>query len=232
MALPLYLAMTAAEMQENTPLPSKFAYMACHFSPYGTGLSNLPAWLPEGSMLILNDRTPICGHDSELICTQLWESIERWHCSSLLLEFQRPGCDEITILAEQLIRALPCPVGLSDAYAAEFSCPVFLPPPPLDEPLERYLAPWRNREIWLDAALDGLQLTLTTEGCKASPIPYPILSEGFIDEKLHCHYQIQTAADFAEFALWRIREDLDTLLAEAEKLGVTQAIGLWQELNG
>jgi len=232
MALPLYLAMTAAEMQENTTLPSDFAYMACHFSPYGTGLSNLPVRLPEGSILILNDRTPICGHDPDLICEQLADIIEAWQCSSLLLDFQRPDCEETAMLAEKIIAVLSCPVGLSAVYGKDLSCPVFLPPPPLNVPLGMFLAPWQGREIWLEAALDGLQLTLTAEGCKSSPIPCPILSDGFIDEKLHCHYQIQTGADFAEFTLRRTREDLNDLLTEAEALGVTQAIGLWQELNG
>lgn len=230
MALPLYLAMTAAEMQENTPLPSKFAYMACHFSSYGTGLSNLPKWLPEGSMLILNDRTPICGHDPELICNQLRECIERLHCSGLLLDFQRPDYEATAILSQNLISALPCPVGLSDAYAASFFCPVFLPPPPLDVPLERHLVPWQGREIWLEAALDGLQLTLTSQGCQAEPIPSPAFSGGFRDEALHCHYAIQSCADFAKFTLYRTREDLDALLEEATSLGISKAIGLWQEL--
>lgn len=231
MALPLYLAMTAAEMQENTPLPSNFAYMACHFSPYGTGLSNLPPWLPENSMLILNDRTPICGHDPALICSQLSDIIEQWQCSGLLLDFQRPGCEETAILAKHLVAVLPCPVGLSALYAESASCPVLLPPPPLDEPLECHLAPWSGREIWLEAALDGLRLTLTAEGCKATPIPFPALSGGFVEEQLHCHYQIQTYADRAEFILYRTLEDLNALLEEAESLGVNAAIGLWQELN-
>ena len=231
MALPVYLAMTAAEMGESTKLPSHFAYMACHFSPYGTGLSNLPKWLPENCMLTLNDRTPICGHDPALIAEELTKVIERRHCSSLLLDFQRPDCEEIAILARALIDALPCPVGLSAGYAKGFSCPVFLPPVPLDTPLASYLAPWQGREIWLEAALDGLQITLTSQGCKFSPIPYPSFSDGFMEETLYCHYQIQTGADFAEFTLYRTREDLNSLLEEAEILGVTSAIGLWQELN-
>jgi len=232
MALPLYLAMTAAEMQENTALPSIFAYMACHFSPYGTGLCNLPAWLPEGSMLILNDRTPICGHDPDLICDQLIGLTEAWHCSRLLLDFQRPDCEETAMLTGKIVAALPCPVGLSAAYAENFSCAVFLPPVPLDIPLQRYLAPWQGREIWLEAALDGLQLTLTAQGCKSDGIPYPALSGGFSDMRLHCHYQIRTDADRSEFMLYRNREDLDALLDEAEQLGVAASIGLWQELNG
>ena len=45
MGLPLYLAMTAAELSAAEALPRKMAYMACHFSLYGTGLSNIPEQL-------------------------------------------------------------------------------------------------------------------------------------------------------------------------------------------
>ena len=108
MALPLYLAMTAAEIGENSIFPFRLAYMACHFSPYGTGLANTPQKLPPGSILILNDRTPIRGHDSNLICEQLIDCIESLHCSSLLLDLQRPGNEETAILAKKLIAALLC----------------------------------------------------------------------------------------------------------------------------
>ena len=78
-----YLALTAGELYGHPKMEEKIAYMACHFSPYGTGLSNLPKWLPENCMLTLNDRTPICGHDPALIAEELTKVIERWHCSSL-----------------------------------------------------------------------------------------------------------------------------------------------------
>ena len=76
MAIPLYLAMTAREFRICKTVPANMAWMACHFSPYGTGLSNLPTSLPPGSMIILNDRTPICGHDPELIAAQLKELLK------------------------------------------------------------------------------------------------------------------------------------------------------------
>ena len=56
MALPLYLAQTALEMGGNS-LPGRLAYMACHFSPGGQGLSNVPELLPSGAILILDDST-------------------------------------------------------------------------------------------------------------------------------------------------------------------------------
>ena len=63
MAIAPFLAMTGAEMRNNSVLPDKIAWMACHFSPYGTGLSNLPKNLPAGSLLMVDDITPPHGHD-------------------------------------------------------------------------------------------------------------------------------------------------------------------------
>ena len=230
MALPLYLAMTAAEIRGNSTLPSRLGYMACHFSPYGTGLSNLPGALPDNAMLILNDRTPIHGHDPELICAQLESLITGLQCECILLDFQRPECEETLLLAEKLC-TLPCPVGISACYAADLDCPVFLPPVPPDVPLPEYLHPWERREIWLEAALDGMEITLTETGYSSIPLPYPHCFPGFSDSKLHCHYCAKTSADSVKFTLSRTREDLDALLLEAESLGVTHAVGLWQELS-
>ena len=231
MALPLYLAMTAAEMQANAVYPGNLAYMACHFSPYGTGLSNLPYELPDGAMLILNDLIPCVGHDHQLIANQLIHVIESFACSCILLDFQRPGCEKTAGLAKKLTESLPCSVGVSDLYAQGLDCPVFLSPAPLDVHLSNHLAPWKGREIWLDAALDGVALTLTKTGCVSVPLPYAHLSGDFSDEKLHCHYAVQTESEAAHFTLWRTWEDLQSLLTEAEAYFVTRAVGLWQELN-
>lgn len=228
MALPLYLAQTALEMAGN-PLPEHPAYMACHFSPGGKGLSNLPTFLPPGAMLILDDSTPMDGHDPALISQQLSHVITAHRCQALLLDFQRQNIPEQAELAKLLCKALPCPVGVSECYARGLSCPVFLPPVPPDKPLSDCLTPWQGREIWLEAALDGLTLTLTETGCSAEPL-WDLPEKGLADEKLHCHYAIETTADAAIFRLWRTRDDLDSLLAEAKPLGITQAIGLWQEL--
>ena len=152
MVLALYLAQTATEMAGN-PQPENFAYLACHFSPGGKGLSNLPFPLPQGAMLILDDSTPMDGHDPDLILQQLSGLIQENQCKYLLLDFQRrdvPGQGE---LAKRLCSSLSCPVGVSEIYAEGLSCPVFLPPVPPDRPLSAYLAPWHGREVWLEAAL-------------------------------------------------------------------------------
>jgi hypothetical protein len=143
MVLPLYLAMTAAEIRANTDSPPNIGYMACHFSPYGTGLSNCPMHLPEGSMLILNDRTPIHGHDHGLIADQLTELVEKLKCDSVLLDFQRADVPELSLLAQKLSASLPYPVGVSDLYAENLDCSVFLPPVMPDTPLTQHLASWQ-----------------------------------------------------------------------------------------
>ena len=171
MAIRPFLAMTAAEIRGTETLLPKTAWMACHFSPYSTGLSNLPKALPPGSMVILDDITPIHRHDSETIAAQLRPRLDALKCSGVLLDFQRPGYEEAELLAERLSEALPCPVGVSALYGRGLNCPVFLPPAPLDVSLANYLAPWNSREIWLELALDGEIITLTPAGATTAPLP-------------------------------------------------------------
>ena len=232
MALPLYLAMTAAEMAAISHFPPHTGYMACHFSPYGTGLCNLPKDIPPGGMLILNDRIPWHDHDGALILRQLEEQVSIHGCSCVLLDFQRPGCEEVKALAQSAISALPCPVAVSECYGDTLSCPVFLPPVPLDMPIKEYLQPWKEREIWLESALDAVQITLTESGSRAISLPYSGEPDtGHRERILHCRYRTEVTEDRAQFTLHRTRSDLDALLEEAEGCGVTRAVGLWQELS-
>ena len=229
MAIKRYLAMTAAEIAGNSPLPQGLAYMACHFSPYGTGLTNLPRELPKASMLILNDRIPPRGHDPDRIAAQLRETTERLGCDCVLLDFQQRGCEELDILARDLPEHLPFPTAVSEAYAAGLACPVFLPPVPPDVSLTAWLAPWKEREIWLEFSLEGLSIRLTEQGAVPSPLPFPRDEFPHADDRLHCHYGIATEPGTAIFTLLRTVEDNDALLRKAESMGVTRAVGLWQE---
>lgn len=226
----VYLAMTAAELRSNDSIPQKIAWMACHFSPYGTGLTNLPKVLPEGSLLILNDRTPVHGHDPHLIADTLCQSMETLQCSALLLDFQRPGCSESAAIVAELIQ-LPCPVIVSQYYAEKLRCPIFLPPVPLNMPPEDYLQPYKGRDIWLDAALDGQVWTVTESGssfCPLSPGEEPDCPH--FGKELLCHYRIDTTPQKATFTLRRTRNDLQCLLSKCKDYGLTGAVGLWQEL--
>ena len=230
MAMEPILAMTAAEMRNISDYPPSIAWMACHFSPYGLGLSNLPLRLPPGALLILDDCTPPCRHDPELVAEQLTLCVEKLECCGILLDFQRTGQKETQRLAKHLVSALPCPVAVSECYGAEMDCPVFLPPVPPSVPLEEHLSPWKGREIWLELSTEGETLTLTQDGCAITALPCPDLHKnGFTNETLHCHYTIETNKKAARFTLWRTKEDIHNLLQKAEKCGVTNFVGLYQQ---
>ena len=232
MAIRPFLAMTAAEIRNTDILPSKIAWMACHFSPYGKGLSNLPAALPEGSLLIVDDITPIRGHDPEVITCQLIQCLDTLRPYGVLLDFQRPDNPEIPELIHYLSQALPCPLAVSDTYGSIHSLPVFLPPVPPSVPLQEQLSGWKGREIWLDISTWGETRILTEEGCSASLLSPPEFPEaGFKDELLHCHYKAEKAPQNVRFCLWRTAEDLSALLEEAEQAGTVQAVGLYQEFK-
>ena len=232
MPLPVYLAMTAAQFRQPEKFPSHPAWMACHFSCYGTGLSNCPEQLPENTLLILNDRTPVWNHDPELIVAQLREIAERNHSPGVLLDFQRQDVPATAEIARCIVESLDCPVAVADGYAADLICPVFLPPLPLHTTLQAYLAPWQGREVWLDIALNCQQMCVTEAGCQTSyPCSADHLDSDFLDEKLFCRYRSKTSEDKILFTLYRTPETLKALLAEAENTGVTTAVGLFQELE-
>lgn len=232
MAIPRYLAMTAAEFDNAETLPRHTAWMACHFSCYGTGLSNLPTQLPEDAMVIVNDRTPVMGHDPQRILqqlTNLWETLKPKY---FLLDLQRAGESLSFDIARLLVKNLPCPVGVSEYYARELSCPVFLPPPPLHIPLKQYLAPWKDREVWLETATEAEQITVTQEGSQFESARFEKLDEPIWgEETLHCRYHIRLTENAAMFELERRKEELETLLAEAETAGVSVSVGLYQQLG-
>ncbi len=225
MEIVLYTAMTAAEFEKHGSVCSKIAWMACHFSPYGTGLSNLPSSLPENSLLILNDRTPICGHDPDLIAKQLSDTVNSLHCSGILLDFQRPGGEAVAAAVAQL----PCNVAVTPPYAQNLDCAVFLPPPPLNMLLSDHIAPWKGRPIWQEAALERCCFRISAEGSKEippSPFPCP-----HVDQKLHCHYGIDIQPQHIDFYLSRDLQQLSAFLAEGTELEILQFIGLYQQLG-
>ena len=227
-----YLAMTAAEMAGNSAFPRHAAWMACHFSPSGVGLSNLPNWLPPDCLLILDDSTPIHDHAPERIASELIACMERLQCVGLLLDFQRPGIEQTRKLAEYLCGAFSFPVVVSDTYAAGLDCGVFVSPIPPDEAMASRLARWRGREIWLDTTMEGLEIVLTEKGAKSATLPHQKYPDcGLEDRLLHCHYRISLSENSAAFTLWRTKSDISAQLEEAEALGVTAAVGLYQEFR-
>lgn len=227
-AIPLHLAMTAAEMGSTAPLPQHPAWMACHFSPYSTGLTNLPGKLPPQTLLILNDRTPIHSHDPERVCRELSQVLQKFQCPGLLVDFQNKPCPESAELVSYLAAHIPVPIALPPDY--DRGKAVFLPPIPTDVPPEHYLHPWADREIWLEAALEGQDICLTREGASFSPNRRFSFDHVHEDPALHCHYSILDTPEGFLFHTWRTPEDLSQLLTSAQALGVKAAVGLYQEL--
>ena len=230
MVLPLYLAMTAAEIQNSSALPERIAWMACHFSAYGKGISNAPASLPPGSALILNDRIPPFGHDPAIVARELAETIEQTGAQRLLLDFQRPGIPLLGKITHAVIAAVPCPVAVSTHYGQALTCPVFLLPK-LHKPLGEQLQAYAGREIWLEAALEYWEVTVTAQGSHFLEIPPEDGEFPHVEESLHFRYRTQVAHDHVRFTLSRDEEQLRAHLAQAAELGVRCAFGLYQQLS-
>ncbi len=224
-----YLAMTAAEMQRCGALPPKIAWMSCHFSPSGSGLTNLPRALPPGSLLILDDTNPIMGHDGVRVREELEEAVEKWDCCGVLLDLERQPQEESMAMAEKIL-ALPCPVCVAAAYAADLDCSVFVPPVPVLQTAEEYLEIWAGREIWLDCGPAAATVTVTEKGSRMAPLPILDVPEcPHFDGELCCHYRVEPSENQAVFTLFRTPEDRRRLLEEAKKYGVTKGAALWQE---
>lgn len=229
MGLPLYLAMTRQEIHTD-PLPERLAYMACHFSTYGNGLCHIPQELPRNSMLILNDRVPIWQHDPHLIARQLEDAARKLSCARVLLDLQRPGASYDALIGA-VEDTLSCPVGISQAYASSHRLPVLVTPPPPNCSLQTHLDPWVNREIWLEVAAETRVITVTPQGAQTEDGPLlPLDEPAHQDSRLHCRYSIALSSRQAKFTINRDPEDVAALLAEAEKLGVALAVGLYQQL--
>lgn len=232
MAIKGYTAMTAAEFFTRDISPARPAWMACHFSCYSTGLTNLPKELPKGAMVIINDRTPIDRHDPAYIKEQLKALADTCQPDCFLLDFQRAGSEQTRQLAAALAKNLPCPVGISELYAEDLDCPVFVAAPPIDRPLQTHLQPWAGREIWLELATDDQCAMITENDCRI----FPADSENadnlpHTDQAVHCRYRVSMEDTCARLHLQRGIPELQAMLQEAEDLGVQIAVGLYQQLG-
>lgn len=232
MVLPLNLAMTKSEIEAADTLPAHPAWMSCHFAVGSEGISGIPEALPEGSMLILTDRESCTGHSRDLVVSQLHDAVTRLGCESVLLDFQRAPEPESKAMVHAITEALPCPTGVTEGFAEQLSCPVFLAPCPPDVPLQEHLQPWKTREIWLEAALCQERVTVTKSGTTFSRIfPVLSLSGGFFSKKLLCRYHTAVSTERITFTLFDTPETLTQKLEAARLLGVSRAVGLYQELG-
>ena len=230
MVLPLYLAITAQEMDATDDLPASMGWMACHFDPAGPGLRDLPEALPPETMLILNDRFPCRGHDPQLVLTQLAEAAKKLSCGGVLLDFEREPDACSRAIAEALAVSLPCPVGAPPGFSEKTA--VFLPPCPLHIPLADHLRPWRGREIWLEVALQQQMVTVTGNGTQLDPAVPADRQGGTFDEILLCQCVTEISEEEVRFILFDTPETLKRKLKEAARLGASKAVGLYQELGG
>ena len=229
--MPLCLAMTASEIASCIQIPPHMGWLACHFSLSGPGLSNLPKALPPHSLLILDDSTPFSGHKAEVIARQLQECISVLEVDGVVLDFQRPKDPHVQELSCILQQELSCPVAAPPGYG-EPNCPVFLPPGPPDQLLSEYVTPFQDQKVWLEVAMDGMQISMTEKGYCKEAISFANVQEfSHKEEKLHCHYCIRQTDDTVIFSLQRTWDDLQELLEDANQLGVTRTVGLWQELK-
>ena len=222
MPIPIYLAMTQLEFEGCDPLPEHVALLTGHFCPN----TMQPKTMPPKSLLVLDDCT-----DSSLSCDEIENMYIQNDYLGILLDFQQPDLQENhSIITDLKHRNIPFTASI--AYATENDTSVFLPPVPLTTAVVEYLSPWKNREIWLELALDGIIINVNPDGSQATYIPHvPKQLTGHCDHTLHCHYSIEVLEDAVTFTLWRTREDIMQLLKEAEALGIQGAVGLWQELK-
>ncbi len=233
MAIRQFLAMTPGEILGAAVLPENLGWMGCRFSSSGRGLTEIPKALPKGSLLIITDETPPVGHDPIQICEEAAGVAEKLGCCGILLDFQRPNHPENRTIAAELSQNASCPVAISEAYADGIDCPVFLSPVPPHVPPEAYFQPWRGREIWLELALDGVDIAVTKDGSSFTPVPYPSAAEHMHrDDLLCCHYSTEVSPEVIRFHLLRTKEDVQDLLNICEPFHVTTAVGLYQEFGG
>ncbi len=226
----VYLAATMREMEAFTP--KKAAYLSCHFSPSGQGLSNVPYSLPQDSLLLLDDSMPVCGHSPAMIVKQLRDLVERFDLKAILLDFQGEKDAQLGNMAQAILQGIPCPVAVTENYANDLGCPVFLSAPPVDTALEKHLSKWLKQGVFLEIAPCGTKIEVAKNGCKKSPLMFG--NAGILplyNEKLCCHYDVEVFPDRAVFTLTRTREDLAALADKALVLGVLGAVGLYQELK-
>ena len=226
MAIACYLAMTAAEFSACACLPPHIGWLACHFSSSGPGLSNLPKALPPDSVLILDDSTPFHDHNADVILGQLQEAADTMQLRAILLDFQRAKKPEVQDLVAVLQKELSRPVAAPPEYALK-DYPVFVAPCPLNRPLKKHLAPYMGRSLWLDVSPLPAKITLTPRGSHYEALK-EISNMPHWEPTLHCHYNIHIEDERIVFNLIR---DLESWLQEAEALGVTAGIGLYQEFK-
>lgn len=230
MDLSIYLAFTGAELEAMLNHKGKTAWMGCHLSAYGSGITPPPAALKHCDLLVLTDETPPDGHDPKRVAGEFWAQAQALGCERILLDFQRPPTEESHRIIHQVMKNVTVPVGVTPSYAAQLDCPIFLPPPPLWTPLQEALSPWAGREIWLEIAPEDGCVTLTKDGSTYTPCEAK-KAYTFSDPGLCLSYCTEVSFDRATVYLHRDISNIAKWLEHAFSLGIRTAIGLYQQFS-
>lgn len=210
MVLPLYLAAAGEEMT-NARLV----------------LGNWPDELPPAALLVLTDRLPFGGDP-----VRIAGAVKELNCSGVLLDFEREPDADSKMVADALFEALPCPVAAPPGFVEDSPHAVFLPSCPLHVPLAEFLRPWQSRDIWLEAALWQQTVTVTAGGTRYGPATPADRQGGVLDETLRCRCLTEIGEEEVRFTLFDTPDTLRSKLELAASLGVSRAVGLYQELGG
>ena len=234
MPIPFFLAIYAHDFPALPRLPPKVAWMSAHFSTSGPGMSNLPAKLPPGSLIILDDQTPWAGHSIETVCREMTAVLMRTEAYGLLLDFERPPEEETLLLTNalgQCCRELGIPMGAPESYATDPGIAIFHSPLPCQIPPEVLCPP--GRAVWLDvsptAFLAHIGPDSTTGNLTEDEVSFSDESQIFTDPALHCLYRSQPSDNGIDLLLYHTPQSITAMLETQELPGIQLALGLYRD---
>lgn len=236
MSIPLFLAFTAEEFSQKVPFPAKTAWMSVHFSPNGSGLTNLPPQLPQGSLILLDDHIQWANHSIERVCQELVTVLQRTESIGLLLDFEREPTAETLLLTKALGRCckeLGVALSAPPKYLLEDDTTLFLSPFPCSIAPEN-IDP--QRKVWLDISPVCHSIRISKDCTIGSPAPYtragiPNSQEVYWDEDLLCNYYSEADGDDIRITLFRDATSAAKLLNRLNPAKIQLAIGLWRDFG-
>ena len=230
MNLSIYMAFVAAESEAILRYKGKAAWLGYHLSAFDSGITPRPSFLDSCHMLVLTDETPLLHHDPQKVTSEICAEAKSLGCEKILLDFQRPPTEKSLVLAKSILRSAPCAVGITECYANDTDCSVFLPSPPLWTPLQETIAPWKGRDIWLEIFPEDGCITITKKGGNYSPSA-PLENYPFCDNALCLSYSTEQYAQQVKVHLHRGITEMKAFLHLADSLGISAAIGLYQQFG-
>ena len=211
MGTDIYVVITGEELAKCSHLPPKIAYLGCHFA--GGHLTNIPQGLPEGSMLLIDDRNP--PGDLPDAFARLSPLLPQ--LSGIYLDFQKKSTGRF--FAEGFVKKSPIPVGTP---FAGLGIPVF-------SARELHTLPQkRSFPFWQEGVLSCWELKITKEGCQKKEIPRTEGFSGFEDKRLFCRYAVSVSEEAAVFTFQNTKDDL---LSELAASGAERAFVFYRGIN-